>query len=345
MREKIAVFLLLFLLIGCSSGLQTNIATTIYELPSSDSKELIIVPGNTPINLSFRVYNWCRVTYQNITGYVYCSSLDSPPQEIGILRGKTVIVDAGHGGNDNGAIVNNIKEKDINRKVADYLIEYLLANGANVIETRKDDETLYLYDRPTIANLVVVIENYIRTTNPDKKDALSAILLDLEAILADDVDVIPYLYRKGDGMNEELQEIFELTNQINDVVFVSIHSNVTGSEEISLQGLDIILTGNTVSNEYPGYDLYDDEERLLFGTIIGENISSEVNIVLRRVYFGDYAVLREENLPSTLIELGYMDNAEDLERLTTTSSQKAYARGIEKGIINYFNEINNTINN
>ena len=36
-----------------------------------------------------------------------------------------------------------------------------------------------------------------------------------------------------------------------------------------------------------------------------------------------------------------MDNDEDLERLTTTSSQKAYARGIEKGIIEYFNTTQN----
>ena len=345
MRAIIIVFLLLFSLVGCDSNTKTNTPSILYELPSTTSKELITIPENTTIDYTFKVYNWCRVRYDNLTGYTECTNLNLPTQEVGILSGKTIIVDAGHGGNDNGAIVDDIKEKDINRKVADYLIEYLLADGANVIETRKDDETLYLYDRPTIANLAVVIENYIRTTDPDRKTALAAILLDLEAILSDDVDVIPYLYRKGDDMNEQLKEIFELTNQINDMVFVSIHSNVTGSEEVSLQGLDIILTGNTVANEYPSYDLYDDEERLLFGNIIGENISSEVNIILRRVYFGDYAVLREENLPSTLIELGYMDNAEDLERLTTTDSQKAYARGIEKGIINYFNEINNTINN
>ena len=336
MKQKIVLFLMLFLLFGCSVDPKTINNTIIYELPSTTSKELITIPENTNVVLSFKVYNWCRVTYQEITGYTECSNLDLPPEEIGVLSGKTVIVDAGHGGKDNGAIVDNVLEKDINRKVSDYLIEYLKEDGANVVETRKNDETLYLYDRPTIANLVVAIENYIRTTNSGKKDAIGTIILDLEAILNDGVDVLPYLYRKGEDMNEELKEIFELTSQINDVVFVSIHSNVTCNEEVSLQGLDMILTGNNVAEEYPGYDLYNDAERELFGNILGQNISSEADINLRRVYFGDYAVLREENLPSTLIELGYMDNEEDLKKLTDSDSQKAYARGIEKGIIEYF---------
>lgn len=330
---------MLFFLTSCTNTIKTTTQTTIYELPSTSSKELITLPENTVIDYSFKVYNWCRVTYEEITGYTLCINTNLIDDQIGVLSGKTVIVDAGHGGNDNGAIVNNVLEKDINRKVAEYLIQYLKEDGANVIVTRKNDETLYLYDRPTIANLVVALENYIRSNDEDTKEAIGTIILDLETILNDDVDEIPYLYRKGEDMNEELKEIFELTNQINDTVFVSIHSNVTGSENISLQGLDMILTGNSVANEYPGYDLYNDEQRLLFGNILGQSISNEADINLRRVYFGDYAVLREENLPSTLIELGYMDNEEDLEKLTDPASQKAYARGIEKGIINYFNEI------
>lgn len=341
MFKKILIFCLIFLLIGCGNDPLTKNETTIYELPSTSSKIIETLPTNTNVDLTFRVYNWCRITYDNTYGYTLCSNLDIPKQELGILSGKNVIVDAGHGGKDNGAIVDGIKEKDINRKVADYLIEDLIKDGANVIETRKDDETLYLYDRPTIANLVVLIENYIRSADSDIKEALGNIILDLDSILNDGVDALPYLYRKGEDMNEELKEIFALTNMINDTVFVSIHSNVTGNEAVSLQGLDIILTGNNVEEKYPGYNLYNDALREDFGRYIGEGITNNVDINLRRLYFGDYAVLREENLPSTLIELGYMDNEEDLQKLTDTDTQKAYAKGIEEGIINYFQYIDN----
>lgn len=339
MKRFISCFLVLFLLTGCSTDPKTNTDINVYELPSESSKVVKELPKNTNVDLKFRIYNWCRITYEAITGYTLCSGLDLPEETIGVLSGKTVIVDAGHGGKDNGAIVDDVKEKDINRKVADYLITYLKEDGANVIETRKDDETLYLYDRPTLANLAVALESYIRSSDAEKKDAIGTIILDLEAILHDETDSLPYLYRKGEDMNEELKTIFELTNAIDDMVFVSIHSNVTGSEEVSLQGLDIILTGNEIESKYPGYNLYNDEERELFGKALGENISNEAEINLRRIYFGDYAVLREENLPSSLVELGYMDNVDDLKKLTSTESQKAFARGIEKGIIQYFEEV------
>ena len=143
MKQKIVLFLMLFLLFGCSVDPKTINNTIIYELPSTTSKELITIPENTNVVLSFKVYNWCRVTYQEITGYTECSNLDLPPEEIGVLSGKTVIVDAGHGGKDNGAIVDNVLEKDINRKVSDYLIEYLKEDGANVVETRKNDEKIH----------------------------------------------------------------------------------------------------------------------------------------------------------------------------------------------------------
>lgn len=54
---------------------------------------------------------------------------------------KTVIVDAGHGGFDGGAVVDDIMEKDINLKIANSLSIMLKAAGFNVINTRTDDSS------------------------------------------------------------------------------------------------------------------------------------------------------------------------------------------------------------
>ena len=57
---------------------------------------------------------------------------------------NTVIVDAGHGGEDPGAIgVNGVFEKDINLSVALLLGELLSAEGYAVVYTRRDDRMLY----------------------------------------------------------------------------------------------------------------------------------------------------------------------------------------------------------
>jgi N-acetylmuramoyl-L-alanine amidase len=59
-----------------------------------------------------------------------------------ILNGKTVVVDAGHGGIDGGANNQYIKEKDINLDIALKLQKKLESNGAKVIMTRTEDVEL-----------------------------------------------------------------------------------------------------------------------------------------------------------------------------------------------------------
>ncbi|MBQ9070242.1 MAG: N-acetylmuramoyl-L-alanine amidase [Clostridia bacterium] len=56
----------------------------------------------------------------------------------------TVIIDAGHGGEDCGAIgINGVYEKDLNMQISLKLGEYLEAAGFEVIYTRTDDALLY----------------------------------------------------------------------------------------------------------------------------------------------------------------------------------------------------------
>jgi N-acetylmuramoyl-L-alanine amidase len=60
----------------------------------------------------------------------------------------TVIIDAGHGGEDGGASsASGLIEKDVNLEIAHILAEMLRANGVDVIMTREDDRLLY--DRNT----------------------------------------------------------------------------------------------------------------------------------------------------------------------------------------------------
>ena len=68
------------------------------------------------------------------------------------LRGVNIVIDAGHGGEENGTIgCLGTKEKDINFKQAKILKEILKNNGANVFLTREYDLTLSLKDRVKFA--------------------------------------------------------------------------------------------------------------------------------------------------------------------------------------------------
>lgn len=55
----------------------------------------------------------------------------------------TVIIDAGHGGEDGGAEVDGILEKDINLSIADKLADTLRLCGVRVTEIRDEDISVY----------------------------------------------------------------------------------------------------------------------------------------------------------------------------------------------------------
>lgn len=73
-------------------------------------------------------------------------------QQLG-LKVKRVVVDAGHGGHDTGAIgKNGTREKDVSLSIAKKLADKLEAMGLEVVMTRDDDTFVKLEDRTRIAN-------------------------------------------------------------------------------------------------------------------------------------------------------------------------------------------------
>ena len=55
---------------------------------------------------------------------------------------KGIVIDAGHGGSDSGAVGNGIIEKDLTLKIATYIYNRLKELGLPVTLTRTDDTTL-----------------------------------------------------------------------------------------------------------------------------------------------------------------------------------------------------------
>ncbi|EON71363.1 cell-wall amidase lytH [Lysinibacillus sphaericus OT4b.31] len=71
----------------------------------------------------------------------------------GTLKGITIVVDAGHGGNDHGTTgQRGTDEKNITLKTASLLASKLSAAGANVVMTRESDEYVALRKRVSVAH-------------------------------------------------------------------------------------------------------------------------------------------------------------------------------------------------
>lgn len=67
------------------------------------------------------------------------------------VSSKTIIVDAGHGGEDGGAVSGNgVSEAEINLKIALKLQQLLEQSGSNVVLTRSDNNAIYDIDKKTL---------------------------------------------------------------------------------------------------------------------------------------------------------------------------------------------------
>ena len=86
-------------------------------------------------------------------------------------EGRTVIIDAGHGSPDGGAVGNSgVLEKDLNLAVAKNLQKFFESNGTRVLVTRSDDNGIYDVDGSIKNKKVSDIKNreeFIKSSNAE----------------------------------------------------------------------------------------------------------------------------------------------------------------------------------
>lgn len=103
------------------------------------------------------------------------------------LKGRTIVIDPGHGGTDSGAVgVTGLKEKDFNLDAAQRLSRLLTDLGAKVIMTRTTDVLIPLEDIPAVPNsrkpdLFISIHANAMQDNPDVNGTITYYYITTEA--------------------------------------------------------------------------------------------------------------------------------------------------------------------
>ncbi len=142
------------------------------------------------------------------------------------------------------------------------------------------------------------------------------------------VNIIPILIRTEDKLyqnsrNKDLRQRPIISNQSKTDLFISIHANNFPSSQPS--GSQIFYKINC-----------DKSEKL------AEFIQSEMVKIRdkndRSLKKGDYYVLNKINSPGILIEVGFLSNPTDREKLTDTEYLKQISKAIKDGIIKYFQD-------
>ena len=149
--------------------------------------------------------------------------------------------------------------------------------------------------------------------------------------------------RSTDVFVDFVTERSKMSNETNADMFISIHFNATGhgldSGEDGIQTYTYLPTGNIPSVINKKW--HDNPTRLKYSYKLGSYIHQSVLATTQAKDAGllakSFAVLRETNKPAVLLELGYMDDSKESQKIRTKEYQQKLVDGIVQGIQQYYN--------
>jgi len=224
------------------------------------------------------------------------------------LRDAVVVIDAGHGGKDPGAIgQRETLEKDITLAVAKKLHAVLKARpGVRPVLVRDDDVYVKLRDRMGMArqegaDLFVSIHADAIERNEAKGSSVYTLSLD--------------------GATSEA------------AAFLAKRENAAAAlyGDVELDGMNDLLR-QTLLNLAQGSTL---ERSMEAGADILAELKQIGNVHKQAVEQAAFAVLKSPDVPSVLIETAFISNRQEEKKLNSADYQQALAEAIERGITRF----------
>ena len=220
-----------------------------------------------------------------------------------------IVLDAGHGGKDAGAIgVNGVKEKDVNLAVTlalGRLIEKEMKD-VKVVYTRKNDTFVELYRRGKIANEndgKLFISIHCNSTPKKPTDASGFEV---------------YLLRPG--RTKEAISIAERENSV-----IEYEENPKRYEKLTDENFILVSMAHSTYMRY--------SER--FSELVDKNYALQTDIPSRGVKQAGFYVLVGASMPSVLVETGFISNRHDAKYISGKKGQEKIAEAIFNSIKNY----------
>ena len=230
----------------------------------------------------------------------------------------TLVIDAGHGGHDAGAVGAVSKEKNLTLKFALAFGKMVERNcpDVRVIYTRKTDVFVELYKRAEIANR-------------NKADLF--ISLHINALprgrVARGFQTYTLGSSKRTGKNTGVTQNLEVAKRENSVIFLEKDYKQT----------------------YHGYDPNSPESNIMFEFIQDKNMENSVELAKYMQRYvckatgrqdmgaqqDNLAVLRLSSMPGCLIELGFISTRDEEQYMNSKAAEEAYARGIFNAFLAY----------
>jgi len=217
-------------------------------------------------------------------------------------RFDTVVVDAGHGGDDEGARgAQGALEKDVVLEIATALGEALRGRGMRVVLTRGGDRFISLEQRTHIAN-----------------DARGDLFISIHANASPDARVrgSETFFLSLDASDDGALRVAERENQA--LGTSELLAPASGDPLVAILG-DLIATEHL-------------QESQVFARMAQEGLDRAAPAESRGVKQAPFVVLSGVQMPASLVELGFITNPADERRLTSDEGKTAIVAALAEAV-------------
>lgn len=227
---------------------------------------------------------------------------------------KIVVIDAGHGGKDSGAMGLHCKEKDIVLNIALKVGKYIEQNMPNVhvIYTRTTDVFIPLNERAHIANkndADLFISIHANSNSNTKAYGTDSFVMGLHKT-------------KGN---------LEVAKKENSVIVLEKDYNVK-YEGFDPNSAESYIIFSLMQNAYI-------DQSLILASKIQKQFSEKAKRKDRGVKQAGFLVLWHTTMPSVLVETGFISNATEEQYLMSSQGQSYIASSIYRAVKDYFNNL------
>lgn len=304
--------------ISKNSTSQKTLNDKIIKKPQSLGKQTVfeikkaVAPSNLSIN---KIENSNTQNFSNLTiKGPYGNAIPQKPYfSTSLVTGRKpiIVIDPGHGGKDPGATGKlGTREKDITLTYSLALMKALQKTGKfKVIMTRYDDRFIELRDRVTIARKSGgdVLISVHADSHPDRNTrGFSVYTL------------------SGNRASREAQDLLKKADREE----VIRGANLRGE---SLDVKEAIIDFAQESSK----NVSDD-----FAATIGKHLGRRIQPLNKHQREGSLAVLTGADIPSVLIELGYLSNISEEKLLRTEEHKQKIITSLSNAITEYFTKFN-----
>ncbi len=222
-----------------------------------------------------------------------------------------IVIDPGHGGVDPGAIgANGAFEKHVVLGLSKALKEELESTGRyRVILTRDTDVFIKLGNRVSFAR---------------QHDA--------DLFLSVHADSLPRPNVSG-------ASIYTLSNKASDAQTAKLAARENKADLIA--GIDLSVEDEEVANILVNLAMRDtmNQSKYFANTLVDTFNTGGLKLLERPHRYAGFAVLKAPDIPSVLIEAGFMSNRSEADTLATDSHRRRFAKSVRTGIDAYFKTV------